>query len=117
MTNFTQVNQQVNPTIATISVRQVELALECYVMSYLHTTVFSELCYIYGAKDNALNKTLRNLSQVKPQQLDDLNSVYFASLPTARHKMGNLNMVFMIVSFAYIQMGMYKLSWFIAYNL
>ncbi|XP_063677097.1 ankyrin repeat domain-containing protein 27-like [Bolinopsis microptera] len=69
----------------------LELSVEFYVMTYLHQTIFAELCYIFGAKDAAVNKTLRNLSQVKPGEIEDLNSVFFTSLPLSQAKMAQLN--------------------------
>ena len=69
----------------------LELSVEFYVMTYLHQTIFAELCYIFGAKDAALNKTLRNLSQVKPSEIEDLNPVFFTSLPLSQAKMAQLN--------------------------
>ena len=69
----------------------LELSVEFYVMSYLHQTIFSELCYIFGAKDAALNKTLRNLGIVKPSEIEDLNPVFFTSLPISQSKMTLLN--------------------------
>ena len=60
-------------------------------MSHLHQTIFSELCYISGAEDAALNKALRNLSQVKPNEIEDLNPAFFTSLPVSQSKMAGLN--------------------------
>ena len=53
--------------------------------------IISELCYIFGAKDAALNKVCRNLAFVKPSDIDDVNPAFFSSLPTAREKMRQLN--------------------------
>ena len=61
-----------------------ELNVELYVMSALHASVFAELCYMYGAKDAALNKTLRGLSLLRPGDVEDLNPVFFPALPAVQ---------------------------------
>jgi hypothetical protein len=79
-----------NPALTDFLQQRLRLATETYVLNGIYRTLISAITSVMSADDAALNKIMRNLSEIHPQDLG-IEKSHWSSLNRARHEMGRIN--------------------------
>lgn len=70
--------------------QRLKLATETYVLNGIYRSVISALTSYVSSEDARLNKVMRNLTELHPQDLD-INNIHWDNMTRARQELGRLN--------------------------